>query len=509
MRIGGLASGMDVDQLVDKLMKAERMPLKKMEQDQTNLEWKRDRFRDINKSLLKLDNMTFDMKMSKTYRSKTVSSSQENAVTATSKSGTPDGTYRIEVEQLATPAINVGEELDEEFDLNKTMGEYYAEDENGVPEEIHFTTFEADGKEKNHKIEIDKEDTVNSVLEKINEHSHVRAFYDMQSNKVFLEATRTGSYHPNGGDTKESDDESSGDGGYEIEFGEDSFFSKVLNLKQGNEKGGEDATFSYNGVKMTSKENSYELNDITFQFKDKTNGNATLTVSNDTDAAFDSIMEYIDQYNEVVETFNETQKEEKHRDYQPLTEEQKKEMSDKEIELWEEKAKSGILHGESAISGGLSSMRQSWYANVETDGDIKSLTQLGITTSSNYLDGGKLVVKDEAKLKEALRNDPDSVYKLFSNSGEGEGRGIMNRLDDVIDSTMKNIERQAGSGTDTLENYSLGKQMKGLNQRIDSFKERMTRVENRYWKQFSAMEKSIQQMNQQSDYFMQQFGAAQ
>lgn len=481
MRIGGLASGMDIDKLVDKLMTAERMPLDKMQQDRTNLTWKRDGFRNVNKSLLELDNMMLDMKLSSTYQSKSVSSSQENAVTATGTSKSTNGTYDSEVTQLASSAIRVSEgEID---DPDKPLGK---------DTKIKFSTYDTEKKEMvEHKVDVSEDDTLNSVLKKITDaDNNVRAFYDSQSGKVIMETTRTGKYN---------------DDGNEIDFGDsNNFFNEILQM--GKESGGEDAEFKYHGIDMTSKENSYKLNDITFQFKNKTNGSAKLTVTNDVDAAFDSIMKFVDKYNEIVEKLNGTQQEEKHRDFKPLTDEQKKDMSDDEIKLWEEKAKSGILRGESAISEGLYSMRRSWYSNVETGSDLTSITQLGITTSSNYLDGGKLIVKDESKLKEALRNDPDSVYKLFSNSDEGDGRGIVNRLDDAMNSTINNIEERAGNGTKTLENYTLGKRMKDLNKQIDAFEDRLGRVEDRYWSQFTQMEKAIQQMNQQSNYLTQQFG---
>ncbi|MDY0393232.1 flagellar cap protein FliD N-terminal domain-containing protein [Virgibacillus halophilus] len=70
MRIGGLATGMDIDELVNKLMTAERVPLNKMQQNQTTLTWQRDAFRDVNKTLKELDDMMLDMKLSKAYNTK-------------------------------------------------------------------------------------------------------------------------------------------------------------------------------------------------------------------------------------------------------------------------------------------------------------------------------------------------------------------------------------------------------------------------------------------------------
>lgn len=494
MRIGGLASGINTEELVDKLMAAERMPLDRMEQDRTTLEWKRDSFRDINRTLLELDQMMLDMKLSKTYHSKTVTSSMENAVTATAKTSVSDGSFRIEVSQLASSAMNISQlNSDERIDIHQRVSELdFATDEDG---HITFKTYDQEGEADIHQIEIDENDTVKDVLDKINEQdNHVRAFYDDQSGRVVLETTRTGQYNP--------DEE-----GAEIDFESGSFFTNVLKMT-GEETGGKNAEFTYNdGLPLTSRDNSYTLNDVTFNFNNTTNGeSAIINVSNDTESSFEAIMAFVDKYNEVVDVMNGSQKEEKHRDFQPLTEEQKNEMSEKEIELWEEKAKSGILRGESVISNGLFSMRNSWYSKVETGGELTSLTQIGIKTSADYMDGGKLIV-DEDALREALNNHPDEVQKLFSNSAEDESRGLINRLEDALDTTMDSIKKRAGNSTSaSLDNYTLGKRMKDLNNQISAFEDRLVQIETRYWNQFSAMEQAIQRMNQQSEYMMSQFG---
>lgn len=76
------------------------------------------------------------------------------------------------------------------------------------------------------------------------------------------------------------------------------------------------------------------------------------------------------------------------------------------------------------------------------------------------------------------RNRPDLPGQM------GTGRGLVNRLEDSIRSTMGRIEERAGKETDTLGNYALGKRMK--------------QVETRYWNQFTQMEKAIQRLNDQS-----------
>ncbi|UJL45340.1 flagellar hook-associated protein 2 [Virgibacillus sp. NKC19-16] len=503
MRIGGLASGMDIDSLVNQLMAAERIPLNKMQQDKTLQEWERDGFRDVNKKLLELDNMMLDMKLSHTYNPKTVNSSMEDAVTATGNSSASNGTYDIKVNQLASSAINVSQDA-LAIDPKESLTEQGIE-----PQAFEFFTFDEDGKEQ-HEYEIKEGDTLEDVLSTItNDDNHVRAFFDEQSQKVVMETTRPGNYN-------QSDEFLGAEIGFDRQTNS-SFITDVLQIKNGRqdefgnwhkvETGGENAKFTYNGaLEIESEENNYTLNGVNFEFKNTTGDtSAKLTVNNDVDAAFDSIMEFVDKYNEVVETLNETQQEEKFRDYPPLTDEQKEEMSEREIELWEERAMSGILRGESAISGGLFSMRQSWYSNVDTGGEITSLTQIGITTTSDYLDGGKLEV-DEDELKKALREDPDGVQALFSNDVEGVSRGLVNRLEDAVEQTMGRIEARAGNGMDTLENYTLGKRLKDMDDRISAFEDRLTRIETRYWNEFGQMEQAISRMNQQSMMLMNQFG---
>ena len=86
VRIGGLASGMDIDSLVKDLMKAERMPLDKLKQKKQVLEWQRDDYRSMNTLLLDFRSQLTQMKLTTQYRARTVTSSDESRITATATS---------------------------------------------------------------------------------------------------------------------------------------------------------------------------------------------------------------------------------------------------------------------------------------------------------------------------------------------------------------------------------------------------------------------------------------
>lgn len=525
MRIGGLASGIDTDAIMKDLMRAERIPLDKMEQDKQLLEWQRDAYREINRMLFELDEMAFDLKLERNFKTKSFHSTQEHAVTARGGASAGVGNYRIEVKQLATTAMNVSNNAIENIDepIQGHIGQHT------------FYTFNEDGKLEAHTFEIKENDTIRDVIKKINDdlNNNIRLMYDETTNKVVMETTRTGRYNSEIKSAVQFDEETETysvsietvDGESititadneedlnhilqnEIIFDSstNSFFTDVLHLNPEAENHATNAKIVYNESYVVDglKDNSYTINGVTFELHAVTNGPATINVQNDVDETVEKITEFVDKYNEVIEKINEKLRETRYRDYPPLTEAQREEMEEREIELWEERAKSGILRGDTILSSALTNLRQNWYAVIDTGGKYTTLSQIGIKTTSDYMDGGKLEVNEDT-LREALETDPESVFRLFSNSSEDDSRGILNRLEDTLDRTMDQINRRAGKGTDTLENYTLGRRMKDVEDRMDAFEDRLKQIEDRYWRQFTQMEKAISIMNQQSMMLMSAF----
>ena len=79
-------------------------------------------------------------------------------------------------------------------------------------------------------------------------------------------------------------------------------------------------------------------------------------------------------------------------------------------------AKKGTLRRDSTLSSLLTKMRTSIYSSV-SDTSFGSLDKIGISTTSNYLEGGKLEI-DEEKLRAAIEEDPNGIYNLFMADGE-------------------------------------------------------------------------------------------
>ncbi|MFC5557613.1 flagellar filament capping protein FliD [Ureibacillus thermophilus] len=245
----------------------------------------------------------------------------------------------------------------------------------------------------------------------------------------------------------------------------------------------------------------------------------TLTSSTNVDDIIDRIKEFVKTYNELITELNNKINEPKYRDYQPLTTLQRKEMENKEIELWEQKAKSGLLRGDDILREGLSSIRSLIYQSNPALPNTKynTLYSIGINTTKNYLSGGTLEI-DESKLRAALEEDPDAVVQLLTMNGDEKAkvtvngetktvdtRGFLRKIRAEIDKIELKIEQRAGRAAMNETQYTLGKYLRDINQRIKDWQDRLTGIEQRYWTRFTQMEKMISQANSQSSMLMGQF----
>ncbi len=237
---------------------------------------------------------------------------------------------------------------------------------------------------------------------------------------------------------------------------------------------------------------------------------AKVTVSQNTDQIMDGIKEFIDEYNKLVKTLNDLIDEDTtYREYAPLTAAQKKEMSEREIELWEEKSKGGLLYRDSNIETFLQQMRTALYQKPAGAG--YALYELGIETGTWEQKGQLTFGTDgEAKLRQLLENDPTGVMKLFTDKTEGLGT----KLNDILNQTAKVSSSSPGTlvqiagvkGMGTDKNNTMYDQMKAIDDKIAALKRTYEAEKTRYWKQFNTMEQLISNMNTQSSYLAQMMG---
>ncbi|WP_409290514.1 flagellar hook-associated protein 2 [Peribacillus sp. SCS-37] len=501
-RISGLASGMDTDQMIKDLMKAERVPLDKLNQKKQFTEWQRDDFRSISKALFELDQSIFDgIGKQGNYLKKTVSISDPNAVGIKNINSTTDFSGSIKVTQLASSATMFSKSKIT-MDPKTTLSNYGISGE----QTITINAIDKEGRMPANAIEIKfdpTKETLQSVIDKVNKESGVTMFFDSVSQKLSVTAKNSGNA---GTDT---DPEIVLTGG---------FLTSNLALEANNVLAansipnktgslGVNAKFELNGLNTERPSNTFQVNGVEYSLKAPTTTSITYSSSSDVDAVLDTITKFVTKYNETIAKISGEVSETRYRSFQPLTKEQKAEMEEKEIEQWEEKAKSGTLRNDSVLSSGLNQLRTALYTPVSGTTGFSQLSQIGITTTSNYLDKGKLTI-DETKLREAIAKDPNAIYELFqkeSTTNSTADQGLAQRMRDSIKKTMLNIEKKAGKTTMTNQSFTIGRLLDNMNNSINRFEDRLIQVEDRYYRQFTAMEKAISKANSQSAYIMQQF----
>lgn len=516
VRIGGLASGMDIDTIVGDLMKAERMPLNKLHQKKQILEWQRDDYRSMNKLLTELDQFVFDgVFRQSTFTKKTVTTSNESAVSVRNVNATTNLNSSIKVNRLAEAAYmtsNGSVVADPAmFEPSKPLKGQDTIFDSFTETEFTIQSINKDGK-LGESIPIKYNlatDSLNTIIDKINSsEAGVVAFYDKASGQFSLTAKNTGNVPTTATETADT---------AEIKVAGE-FFTSFLKMATDNNtagsfgKPGVNAEFNINGLTIERPTNTFVINGFEYTLKQPTATNVMVNSATDEEAIFKSITDFVDKYNSTITTINSKVTEERYRKFQPLSDEEREAMSEKQAEMWEEKAKSGMLRNDSILNGTLNKLRMDMYSRVGNNTDdvndsFDQLAEIGIKTSSDYLEKGKLVI-DPTKLREAIKNDPNAIYKLFTNdSTDPNSQGLARKIRTTIKDTIETIENRAGNSMRTNQQFTLGRDLNSIDKQINTFEDRLVKVEDRYWRQFTAMEKAIQKANEQSSYLMSQFSS--
>lgn len=560
MRIGGLASGMDIDSIVAKLMQAERAPLDKFQQQKQTYEWQRDALRTINKNNKSLYDSSLNMTLQSHLIKKSVTSTND-AVSATASAGA-SGTLDIQsVQQLATSATIKSDGIFAEApDLANTNPS--APKPKGVASntklsdeklshldlfmpgqdtaEIKMKVLKDNGKMEDVSISISKDDTISSMIGKLNNSSTgLNAYYDERSGSLSIstKATGMGAVYKDSTGAISSDktsitlDSSSVgeiDTSIYLESDPGNFFKNLgFNgvgdlTAQGNDASnpgsvvtaGQNAVIVYNGLEIERTSNTFDLNGYQVTLNktynetyDPSNPSAsiappiTLKAETDIDNFIDKVEEFVNNYNAFIKSTNDAINETKNRKYAPLTEEQKKEMSEEEIEKWEKTAKSGVIRRDQTVASGLQDLRSIIYSNGGNTGKkYDTLSEIGITTTKNYNDGGLLEL-DKDKLRAALLEDEEAVFKVFSNTKEGEPEGAIQKIRKSLQNFEDKIEVKAGKDSAAQNTFTIGRNLDNLDKRINTWEAKLKMIEDRYWSQFTAMEKAINKANEQSSLF--------
>lgn len=493
VRISGLASGMDIDSMVKTLMTAAKSPLNKLNQQKQLTEWKREGYRQISTTLVSLNEKLSTFSLSSSINSKKAMVTGASNITATATGAATNSVMNISVGNLASASSVVSS-------VAKPNATKVSDLYTGTETSIKIGN--------GSPIEFKADDTIASLISKINNDktTGVTAVYDNVSGKMSLTSTVTGSV---AGITASG------------------ALLKEIGIETNTVVPGKDATVTINGLVTKQSSNTFSVNGVSISINGVTPEDETsqIQVTQDVDKMVDTIKSFVETYNATLSTLSGKTSEERYRTYTPLTTDQKADMSEDEITLWETKAKSGMLKSDSIVDKTLSDMRAALIGNVilpemvkNSEGNLVNktinITQIGITTGS-YSEKGKLIL-DETKLRAALADKSEDVYALFGQidtSPKVEGSltaytsndGIFSRVKKIDNVALTSLYDKAGTSkyssdltTAFLVASQMGDQLRGFDTQITEMNRRLTLMETRYYTQFSAMETAINKFNSTS-----------
>ena len=279
---------------------------------------------------------------------------------------------------------------------------------------------------------------------------------------------------------------------------------------------GQDAKIILNGAEFTSDSNTFEINGLTITANTTTDKEITLTTADDTEGIYDMIKGFLKEYNELINEMDKLYNADSSKGYEPLTDDEKEAMSEKEIEKWEEKIKNSILRRDSTLSSVATAIKQvmaQGFNMTYTDsaGNTKQyldknnqpygqmyLSEFGIATlgyftakdnekNAYHIDGDP----DDAstntnadKLKTAIANDPEKVVNFFS----GLAMNLYNKIGDLMKKT------EYSSSFTLYDDVAMKDEYDDYTSKIKTQEERIKDFEDRYYKKFSAMETAMAKM---------------
>ena len=489
IRITGLNSGLDTESIITELVKAKQTNVDKLKKEQTKLSWKIDAWKGLNTKVVNLWKGTVDkLRFDNAYVKKKTTASN-NVLSVVAGSNAANGVQSAYVESLAKAAYLTGGKL-QTAEGGKVSGDTKLTDlglEAGK-------TFSVTAEGKTTEIEITEDMTMNDLVSSLKKTGLVVNFDEAQQ-RLFINAKDTGVAH-------------------DFSFGGDEETLKTLGLvaDPGNPNGAvkldaSNAVMYLNGARFESDTNTFQINGSTYTAKEVSEKNAdgtfketTITTADDYDGIYDTIKNFITEYNKLINEMDKLYNADAAKDYEPLTAEEKEALTETEIGEWETKIKDSLLRKDSSLNSVINSMTTAMQQGFKVNGQTMYLSNFGIKTMGYFeaaenekhafhIDGDA----DDASasgntdlLMSMIASDPDAVKSFFSQ--------LANGLYDAMNASMSSVQ-DFKSYQKVYNDKQMDKELKDYEKKIADAEEKLKAYEDKWYDKFSAMEVALSKMS--------------
>lgn len=523
IRITGMNSGMDTDAMVRELVNAYEKQGQKYTKKKTTTEWKQEAWKTLNTKIKNFYTKYADtMRFSDMYNRKSTTVSDSSKASVIASGNAVKGTQTLEVNALAKSGYLTGGKLITDSNgakitsntkLSDILGKDIAEN---TEIKINIgsgdgSTFDA-GAATTKTIKINADTTVDQFVKSLNSltasNNPISASFDEKNGRFFI---------------------SSVDSGVENNFNFESNSSEANEILSslgiiGNDAvkiQGSDAEITLNGAKFTSSSNSFSINGLTITAKSETSPGEKLSLNTDVDvdAIYNSVKNFFKEYNSLIneldKLYNAKDVSRGKNKFEPLTDEEKEAMSDDEIEKWEQKIKDSLFSKDSDIDKIASAMRNSmlkaYKVNVGGEDKVFSLSSFGIETMGYFeaadnernayhiagdSDDDNYSAKSD-KLKSMIAANPEETTSFFTQLMGGlysELNKIQSESDNYTSYGSFYGDKKIQADYDTQD------------KQVKKWEDYVADIESKYYKQFTAMEKAMGELQSQQNYLSQLFG---
>lgn len=532
IRITGMNSGMDTDSMVKELVSAYEKKGQKTKNAQTKAKWKAEIWTDLNKKIKSFNSKVKSMQYASNYSQKKTTSSDENKVSVIAGDNAVKGTQKIKVTQLAETGYLTGRDLNHNPDGTEKATKITSDSklsELGINSETGQIKVTVNGKDT--FIDVNKDTKVSDLVSKLNASGvGVDASFDEKNGRFFISAKESGTaadfsftaMKANGTETLE-------DGTEKTVYTEDesdsgNILSSLGFTGEGSSRvQGHNAQIVLNGATFTSSSNSFDINGMAITVKGLTTKGTkadgsddevlTLTTDTDTDAIYNNIKSLVKEYSTLINELSKLYNADSARKYDPLTDEEKDAMTDDEVEKWETKIKDSLLRRDDNVAAVMNAMKSAVLGSYKINKDDEvglTLADFGIGTQSYFSAGNneknalhisgdaddEAVSGETNKLKQMIASDPDKVATFFSK--------LMTSMSDSFNTLSSSTTNR--SYGNFYDDKKVKEELSSYEQKVADFEDYLADIEDKYYSQFTAMEKAMAKLNSTQSQLGSYFG---
>lgn len=267
---------------------------------------------------------------------------------------------------------------------------------------------------------------------------------------------------------------------------------------------GQDAEIYLNGAKFTSTGNTFEINGLTITCNAETGDReVTLTTQEDTSGIYDMIKNFIKEYSTLINEMDKLYNADSAKGYEPLTDDEKYEMSEKEVEKWEEKIKDSLLRKDSTLNSVASAFKEIMSSGFTVGGETLYLSDFGIETLGYFEaaddernayhilgdEDDSTVSSKTNELKAKISTDPDAVMDFFTQ--------LTKSLYEKTTSLMASVKDYSSAYT-VYEDKKMKSDYDDYTKKIAELEAKLIDYEDKWYAKFSAMETALAKMQSNS-----------